>query len=124
MLLARRSGTGFEDGHYGPVGGHLEPGETIFQTAIRECKEEIGVALEPSALRILGVTHYTSEAGDGLDFFFRATRWAGEPTPVADCDDLRWCDLDNLPELTIPFVRRALEQHLLAGVWFDETGWL
>ncbi len=123
VLLARRAGTGFEDGKYGPVGGHLEPGETIFQAAIRECEEEIGVGLEADGLELLGVTHYTSDAGDGLDFFFRATRWAGEPAPVADCDDLLWCRLGELPETTIPFVRRALERHFLEGRWFDETGY-
>ena len=74
VLLARRAGTGFEDGRYGPVGGHLEPGETLVQAAIRECEEEIGVRLEPAALELLGVTHYTSPTGDGIDFFFRATR--------------------------------------------------
>lgn len=122
VLLARRAGTGFEDGNYGPVGGHLGPGETLFGAAVRECEEEIGVRLEPAALDILGVTHYTSPTGDGLDFFFRATRWVGEPTPVADCDDLVWCRPDALPENTILFVRRALTHHLLAGRWFDEEG--
>ena len=32
----RRSDTGFKDGYYGPIGGHLEGGETIQQAAIRE----------------------------------------------------------------------------------------
>jgi len=122
VLLARRANTGFEDGHYGPVGGHLEPGETVVQAAVRECREEIGVDLEPAALEVIGVSHYTSPAGDGVDFFLRATRWTGEPTVTAECDDLRWCLPDALPDTTIPFVRRALEHHLLSGVWFDELG--
>ena len=123
VLLARRADTGFEDGNYGPVGGHLEPGESIFNAAIRECQEEIGVDLLPTDLEIVGVTHYTSPTGDGIDFFLRAVRWAGEPTVMAECDDLFWCSLDALPENTIPFVRRAVERHLLSGTWFDETGW-
>ncbi len=123
VLLARRADTGFEDGNYGPVGGHLEPGESVFAAAVRECREEVGVELEPTALEVVGVTHYTSPTGDGIDFFLRATRWAGEPTVTSECDDLRWCALDALPSNTIPFVRRALEHHLVAGVWFDETGW-
>ncbi len=123
ILLARRVGTGFQDGSYGLPGGHLERGETIFGAAIRECREEVGVELEAAALAVVGVTHYTSPTGDGIDFFFRAARWAGEPTTVTECDDLRWCHPDALPENTIPFVRRAVERHLLAGAWFDETGW-
>jgi 8-oxo-dGTP diphosphatase len=123
VLLARRANTGFEDGNYGPIGGHLEPGETVIQAAVRECREEIGVELEPAALDAIGVTHYTTLAGDGIDFFFRATQWTGEPTVTVECDDLQWYPLDALPSNTIPFVRRALEHHLLAGEWFDETGW-
>lgn len=77
VLLARRADTGFEDGNYRPVGGQLEPGETVFAVAMRECREEVGAELELNALQVIGVTHYTSPAGDGARFFFRATQWAG-----------------------------------------------
>jgi 8-oxo-dGTP diphosphatase len=123
VLLQRRSNTGFEDGSYGPVGGYLEGGESVRQTAIRECREEIGVEIDPAGLTVVGVAHYNSPTGEGIDFFLSATRWAGEPFPRAECDDLRWCPLDALPENTIPFVRRAIEHHLQAGRWFDEIGW-
>lgn len=53
--------------------------------------------------------------------FLSATRWTGEPYLRSECDDLRWCPLDILPENTIPFVRRAIERHLQAGIWFDEV---
>jgi 8-oxo-dGTP diphosphatase len=64
-------------------------------------------------------------AGEGIDFFLSATRWRGEPRNVGPdfCDDLHWRRLDALPENTIPFVRRAAEHHLKAGMWFDEVGW-
>jgi 8-oxo-dGTP diphosphatase len=120
ILLARRANTGFEDGNYGPVSGHLEPGETIMQAAVRECREEIGVELGADSPEVIGVTHYSLPTGDGLDFFFQVRRWTGEPTAIAECEDLLWCHPDSLPNNTIPFVRRALEHHLLAGVWFDE----
>ena len=123
VLLARRANTGFEDGNYGPVGGHLESGESIVQAAVRECWEEIGVRLEPGDLQVIGVTHYTSLTGDGIDFFLRAERWHGEPYAKSECDDLRWCPVNALPDNTILFVKRALGRHLLGGVWFDETGW-
>jgi 8-oxo-dGTP diphosphatase len=123
VLLQRRSNTGFEDGNYGPVGGHLEGDESIKQTAIRECREEIGVEIDPAALTVVGVAHYNSPTGEGIDFFLSATRWRGEPFPRTECDDLRWCPLDALPGNTIPFVRRAIEHHLQRGQWFDEIGW-
>lgn len=43
VLLLRRCNTGFEDGNYGLVGGHLEGGESVTQAAIRECREEVRV---------------------------------------------------------------------------------
>ena len=123
VLLLRRSGTGFEDGNYGPPGGHLDGGEPATAAASRECREEVGVETAPGDLRAIGVSHYSSSTGEGIDFFFVATRWAGDPVPRAQCDEVRWCPLDALPVNTIPFMRRAIEHHLHAGQWFDEVGW-
>ena len=81
------------------------------------------MGLEPGDLRVIGVTHYTSVTGDGIDFLLRTERWHGEPYTKSECDDLRWCPVKALPKNTVPFVKRALERHLLGGVWFDETGW-
>ena len=125
VFLLRRRNTGFADGKYGLVGGHVEGGEPITQAAIRECREEVGIEIDAGDLTVIGVTHYNSPAGEGIDFFLRATRWRGEPRNVEPdfCDDLCWWRLDALPENTIPFVRRAAGHHLAAGVWFDELGW-
>jgi 8-oxo-dGTP diphosphatase len=124
VLLLRRCNTGFEDGKYGLVGGHLEGSESVTQAAIRECREEIGVEINPAHLSVVGVTHYDSPTGEGIDFFLRTTQWTGEPRnrELDFCDELRWCRLDALPENTIPFVRRAAE-NMQAGVWFDALGW-
>ncbi len=123
VLLLRRANTGFEDGNYGPVGGHLEGGESVKQTAVRECQEEIGVEIDQADLKVVGVTHYNSPTGEGIDFFLSTSQWRGEPYPRAECDDLQWCPFNALPENTIPFVRRAIERHLRSGLWFDESGW-
>jgi hypothetical protein len=74
-------------------------------------------------MRVIGVTHYNSPDGEGIDFFLTASRWTGDPYPRAECDDVKWCSPDALPENTIPFVRRAIAHHLIADVWFDELGW-
>lgn len=121
LLLLRRSQTGSANGQYGPAGGHLEPGESIREAAIRECREEVGVELDPAHLRMVGVSHYRTAHGEGINFFLTATRWNGEPYARSECDEVRWCAPDALPPLTQPFVRHALEHHLLAGQWFDET---
>jgi 8-oxo-dGTP diphosphatase len=123
FLLLRRCDTGFEDGSYGLPGGHLEPGESVRQTAIRECREEIGIDIDESDLEVIGVTHYTSPSGEGIDVFLVARRWRGEPQIIAECDELRWSPIGKPPDETIPFIRRATERHLKAGQWFDEIGW-
>ena len=42
ILLHQRKNSGFFDGHYSLVAGHMENGETIHAAAIREAQEEIG----------------------------------------------------------------------------------
>lgn len=123
LLLLRRCDTGFEDGNHGLPGGHVEFGESIAQAAIRECREEIGIDIEESSLSVVGFTHYTSPTGEGIDIFLKTSHWNGTPKSVAECDELRWCEMHELPVTTIPFIRRAIDQHLKAGKWFDEIGW-
>lgn len=123
ILLLQRANTGFEDGNFGLPSGHVEPGESVTQTAIRECREEIGVEIAATDLRAIGVTHYTSPTGAGVDFFFVTTRWQGVPTACAECSSVQWYPQDSLPDTTIPFIRRAIEQQLLGERWFDEDGW-
>ena len=51
-------------------------------------------------------------------------RWLkqqGEPVNAEPhkCDELRWTEVDDLPENTIPYVRRAIE-NFRSGVVFEE----
>jgi 8-oxo-dGTP pyrophosphatase MutT (NUDIX family) len=123
LLLLRRCNTGFEDGNYGLPGGHLEEGESVRQAAVRECHEEIGIQIDEADLSVIGVSHFTSDSGEGIDIFLSTDRWIGEPRIVSECDELRWCPLGELPDRTIPFIRRATDRHLKNGEWFDEIGW-
>lgn len=123
VLLLRRANTGYEDGNYSVVAGHLDSGESVTQAAVREAKEEVGVDLRPADLRAVGVMHRVSNE-ERIDFFLSAIKWAGtvsnrEPDK---CSELRWCALDALPENTIPYIRAALE-NFRRGVWFAEFGW-
>ncbi len=38
------------------------------------------------------------------------------------CDALSWFPIHDLPVNTIPYVRRAIDNHL-KGVFFDSFGW-
>lgn len=123
VLLLRRFNTGYEDGSYSVVAGHLDGGERVEQAAIREAREEVGVEITPDALEIVGVMHRLSD-DERIDWFVTAHEWAGEVTNCEPnkCDELRWARLDDLPETIIPYVRRALDNYR-QDRRFDAFGW-
>ena len=57
VLLTRRSNTGWEDGKYALVGGHIEDNETVFDTAVREAEEEVGITLNLKYLKVVHTMH-------------------------------------------------------------------
>ena len=123
VLLLRRLNTGYRDGEYSLPAGHLDGGETVIAAGVREASEEIGVQIPPEALTFSSVMH-RHEGEERIDFFLVVERWEGEPynAEPEKCDDLRWVSLSFLPLNTIPYVRRALENHR-DGKRFDEFGW-
>lgn len=123
ILLLRRFNTGYEDGHYSVVAGHVEAGETVTQAAVREAGEEAGVAIDPTGLRVVHVMHRRGD-DERIDFFFVTERWAGDPHngEPTKCDDLRWFPLTALPGNTIPYVREAIAGWQ-AGATYSEFGW-
>lgn len=123
ILMLRRYNTGYEDGNYSVVAGHLDGGETIKRAAIREAKEEVGIEIQSEDLRIVGVMHRRSN-DERVDFFLATHKWSGEPRnqEPGKCDQIAWFSVDQIPRNTIPYVRRALENYR-NGIWFDEYGW-
>jgi 8-oxo-dGTP diphosphatase len=127
VLLLRRRDTGYADGRYSVVAGHLDGGETVRGAAAREAREEAGVAVDPRDLAVVGVMHRRAAApGDDerVDSFLAAERWRGDPVNAEPhkCDDLGWHPLDALPVDVVPYVRRALANYR-AGRAFDSFGW-
>lgn len=123
ILLLRRANTGFEDGNYGLVSGHLDPHESLTQAAIREAKEESGVDIDPADIEMKTTMHRRG-ADERIDFFFEVKKWQGEivNTEPEKCDDLRWFALDDLPRNTIPYIRQAIECYQ-KGIIYSEFGW-
>jgi 8-oxo-dGTP diphosphatase len=123
VLLSRRYQTGYMDGFYSVPAGHLDGNEPVRQAAVRETREEVGLTILPEDVTFAGVLH-RREGDERIDFFVQVRKWSGEPvnTEPAKCDDLRWVELDNLPENTIPYVQRAIE-NFREGVMFEEFGW-
>lgn len=127
VLLQRRCNTGYEDGKYSMVAGHVDKGETFTQAITREAKEEAGIEINANDLRVVHVLNRDSEMAENnerIDIFFMADKWQGEFKIMEPekCDDLSWFDLDNLPENTIPYIRHVLEC-VKNKIFYSEFGW-
>ncbi|MFA5075151.1 MAG: NUDIX domain-containing protein [Candidatus Babeliales bacterium] len=112
VLLQRRKNTDWMDGYYAFMGGGIDGGETIIQACIREAKEELGIHIDPNALKIVHVMHsYYPNKYECFSFFIEALDWSGTPQIMEPekADDLIWVSPNNLPEKTVPPVRIALE---------------
>ena len=124
ILLLRRYNTGYADGQYSVIAGHLDGNEEIKAAMIREAWEEAGIEIERSQLHVVGVMH--RKAGDErIDFFLVATEWTNEigNKEPHKCDELAWYPLNALPEKTIPYIRTAITNYQ-QGKWFDSFGWV
>jgi 8-oxo-dGTP diphosphatase len=123
ILLLRRFNTGYEDGKYSVIAGHLDGGEEIREAMIREAYEEAGIDLSIGDLLVVLVMH-RKDANESIDVFLTSSTWTGkiinkEPNK---CDQLAWFDLKALPENVIPYIRKAIDDYL-AGIQFDSFGW-
>ena len=123
ILLLRRFNTGFEDGNYSVPAGHLDGDEPVRVAGQREALEEIGVHIDLEDIIFANVMH-RMEGDERVDFFVHIKVWNGEPFNAEPnkCDELRWCDMDALPENIVPYVKQAI-QNFRDGVVFEEFGW-
>jgi 8-oxo-dGTP diphosphatase len=124
-LLLRRFQTGWRDGEYSVIAGHIDGNESIRTAMVREAKEEGGIDVALDDLRVVHTLHRMSEDGkEYIDFFLTTEKWSGEPhiTEPDKCDDLSWFALSALPENMVPYVRAGLEKYR-AGEPFSEFGW-
>lgn len=127
ILMLRRFNTGYEDGKYSLVAGHVDSGETFTQCMIREAKEEVGIMLKPKNLKIAHLMHRNSGTdinNERVDLFFTSENWDGkiENKEPNKCDDLSWFDLDNIPQNTIPYIEQAIDC-IKNKVFYSEHGW-
>ena len=124
VLLLRRANTGYQDGNYSLVAGHLDGAETAKQSIIREAEEEAGIKLKPADLEVVHVMHRYRTDREYIDIYLKTNAWEGEPTNMEPekCDELKWYALGNLPDNIIPEVKFALE-NMKKNIFYGEIGW-
>lgn len=100
ILLQQRFNTGYLDGYYDfACSGHVDEGESIREAAVRELAEEIGLAAEVEDLRLVHINQNFIDRAY-LNFTFVLDKWEGTPSikEPEKCSDLRYFDVDALPE--------------------------
>lgn len=63
-------------------GGHLDRGETLWEAAVREMREETGLIVDDG--RLWAVSEFHGDGRQVLDCTFYATRWSGRPRLGSD----------------------------------------
>lgn len=127
VLLLRRSGTGWRDGHYGLVGGCVDGNESVTQAIIREAYEEANIILQPESLEMVSVMHSNIAARtsfETVDFFFVSRQWQGtlKNNEPLKHDLLEFFPLDELPEPLMEHAKIGIHNAMHA-ISFTEYGW-
>ena len=123
ILFSLRQNTGYENGLYSLLAGHVEEQETATHAMVREAKEEIGISIAEEDLKMVH-TMYRRTDRNNIDLFFVCDRYQGEiqNKEVDKCGDLSFFSPENLPQHTILYIAQAIE-NIINRVQFSELGW-
>lgn len=67
ILFSRHFNTGYEDGNYSVVAGHIDANEPARSALVREVKEEIGIEINKDALETIHVMHRKENDHERID---------------------------------------------------------
>jgi 8-oxo-dGTP diphosphatase len=123
VLLLLRQNTGYGDGCWGLVAGHVEDGESATEGMVREAFEEAGIAIKPRHLKAVHVAHRRTDRLN-VDIFFECPVWQGTPVnkEPEKCAALEYFSLHNLPSNTLEHISVALKA-IDNGIFYSEFGW-
>jgi 8-oxo-dGTP diphosphatase len=92
-------------------GGGVEPGESPWDAAIRETREEVCVDVE--IVRLTGV--YWKPQRQDLVFNFEGRMVGGTPATSDEADEVGWFSIDALPANTAPLQVERIRDALAGG---------
>jgi len=124
LLQLRGAGASYMPGHWATAAaGHVEYGETVFESAAREAREELGVTVDPADVQPLCAMQRTlagvaAPVEQRVDFFVTTRTWQGEPSvrEPHKCVKVAWVSPRSLPAPTVPH-----EAHLFGLLARDQV---
>ncbi len=102
VLMHKRSGTKKKfPGYWIGPGGHVEEGEDVLTTAIREVKEETGVQLKPKniKLKVLAFHHHIDRDEVWIEYLFRAAIPQSQKIQSTHEGKSQWIEIEELKAL-------------------------
>ena len=109
-------------------GGHVEPGETFAQSAVREVHEETGIII--TGLRLCGLKHWEEDGVRNVVLLYRAEKHEGMARSSEE-GEVWWMPLRDFPQAALAsgmketlrvFLDDCLSEHsfrLEGGHWLD-----
>lgn len=124
IFLIERVNTGWRDGEYDGLSGHIEKGEKAADAAIREAEEEGGVIISKNDLRLVHVISLKREDSDddAHYFYFVSRKWEGIPDSVEEGKrgKVLWVNKKSFHDIVIvPPVRQAISNYW-NGILYSE----
>lgn len=119
VCLMRRYNTGWNDGMYALMGGHVEDNERPIKAVIREAKEELGIDINEYDLQEV----FTMAVNpDHIYLYFACEKYSGEVinNEPNECDDVRFFDIDKLPENIIGADKTAMAKIFEGNIKYFE----
>ena len=123
ILFHLRKNTGYCDGMWSLVAGHVEHGESATAALIRETYEEIGIKLSHGQIQVVHVMHRQTNRFN-IDIFFDCPLWEGniKNCEPEKCEKFEFFSLENLPMNSIDYIIIALKA-ILKSEFYSELGW-
>lgn len=121
ILLIKRKNTGYMDGMYAFVAGHVEKGESLKQAMIREAHEEANISLKEENLNFVCGIRDGKRNDEYINCYFKAEEFEGEIKLVEEekCEEIRWVKMNEIPENMIENDLRAIK-NMKNGIYLDE----
>lgn len=120
ILLSLRENTGFMDGWYSLVAGHVEADETVDEAMLREAKEEANIVVKSMKLGTVMFRKGIDGRDDYMDFFFIIDDYEGDiiNKEPQKCGELKFFNITNMPNNVLNYVSKAVD-NALKGIPYD-----